>query len=58
MYRVELQYDDISAPTQLDPTTIPHSPINDDLQSVGGRYLAGLPWDALAENKREAPTLC
>ena len=52
MYRVELQYDDIST-TQLDPRKIPHYPVNDALQSVGGRNLVGLPWNALAEKQAQ-----
>ena len=52
MYRVELQYDDIST-TQLDPRKIPHYPINEALSSVGGRNLVGLPWNALAEKQAQ-----
>ncbi len=52
MYRVELQFDDVST-TQLDPRKIPHYPINDALQSVGGRNLVGLPWNALAEKQAQ-----
>ena len=52
MYRVELQYDDIST-TQLDPRKIPHYPINEALQSVGGRNLVGLAWNALAEKQAQ-----
>ena len=52
MYRVELQYDDIST-TQLDPRKIPHYPIDEALQSVGGRNLVGLPWNALAEKQAQ-----
>ena len=52
MYRVELQYDDIST-TQMDPQKIQHYPINDALQSVGGRNLVGLPWNALAEQQAQ-----
>ena len=52
MYRVELQYDDINT-TQLDPRKIPHYPINEALQSVGGRNLVGLPWNALAEKQAQ-----
>ncbi len=49
---MELQYDDIST-TQLDPSKIPHYPINEALQSVGGRNLVGLPWDALAAKQAQ-----
>ena len=52
MYRYELQYDDIST-TQLDPRKIPHYPINDALQSVGGRNIVGLPWDTLAAKQAQ-----
>ena len=52
MYRIELQYDDIST-TELDPPKIPHYPINDALRSVGGRNLMGLPWNALAEKQAQ-----
>jgi hypothetical protein len=53
MYRVELQYDDISGSTQIDPRKIPHYPINDALRSVAGRNLVGLPWDALAAKQAQ-----
>jgi hypothetical protein len=53
MYRVELQFDDISGNTQIDPSKIPHYPINDALASVAGRNLVGLPWDALAAKQAQ-----
>jgi hypothetical protein len=53
MYRVELQFDDISGNTQIDPSKIPHYPINDALASVAGRNLVGLPWDALVAKQAQ-----
>ena len=53
MYRVELQFDDISGNTQIDPSKIPHYPINDALASVGGRNLVGMSWDALAAKQTQ-----
>ena len=48
MYRYETQYHDMTVDRGLDPRKIPHYPINDFMQSVAGRNLAGAAWDELA----------
>ena len=48
MYRVELQYHDIGPPEELDASKIPSYPLNDAMQSVAGRNIAGAAWDLLA----------
>ena len=48
MYRPVKQYHDIGNPTEVDPNKIPSYPLNDAMQSVQGRNLAGAAWDLLA----------
>ena len=48
MYRYETQYHDVTVDRGLDPRKIPHYPINDFMQSVAGRNLAGAAWDKIA----------
>ena len=60
MYRYETQYHDMTVDRGLDPRKIPHYPINDFMQSVAGRNLAGAAWDELAalQAKGAQATLC
>ena len=51
LYRYETQYHDVTVDSGLDPRKIPHYPINDFMQSVAGRNLAGAGWDVLAASQ-------
>ena len=48
MYRYITQYHDMHQDRGLDPSKIPHYPINEFMQSVAGRNLAGAAWDQIA----------
>ena len=48
MYRYETQYHDMTVDTGLDPRKIAHYPINEFMQSVAGRNIAGAAWEQLA----------
>ena len=57
MFQVELQYDDIKGPTEIDPTRIPEFPASSALQSIEGQNLKGAAFDVLnayAEQARMA----
>ena len=47
MFQVELQYDDIKGPTEIDMTRIPEFPASAALQSIEGQNLKGAAFDVL-----------
>ena len=47
MFQVELQYDDIKGPTEIDMTRIPEFPASAALQSIAGQNLKGAAFDVL-----------
>ena len=47
MFQVELQYDDIKGPTEVDMTRIPEFPASAALQSIEGQNLKGAAFDVL-----------
>ena len=47
MFQVELQYDDIKGPTEIDMTRIPEFPASAALQSIEGQNLMGAAFDVL-----------
>ena len=54
MYRYVTQYHDLDGgSTQVDPSRIPSFPINDFMQSVAGRNLAGAAWDLIAQKQAQ-----
>ena len=57
-YRYVAQYHDLEGSTQVDPSRIKSYPVNDFMQSVAGRNMAGAAWDLIAQkNEQEAAAM-
>ena len=53
MYRYVAQYHDLDGSTQVDPSRIKSYPINDFMQSVAGRNMAGAAWNLIREKNEQ-----
>ena len=53
MYRYVAQYHDLEGSTQVDPSRIKSYPINDFMQSVAGRNMAGAAWNLIREKNEQ-----
>ena len=52
-YRYVAQYHDLEGSTQVDPSRIKSYPVNDFMQSVAGRNMAGAAWDLIAQKNEQ-----
>ena len=54
MFQVEMQYDDIVGPTEIDMSRIPEFPASQALQSIEGQNLKGAAFDVLQSYAEQA----
>ena len=55
MFQVELQYDDIKGPTEIDMTRIPEFPASAALQSIEPRGISLMSWPTTRHRKPPMP---